>query len=40
LNAEKNWHQNNGAKRQDSIKGLDLSAMRVSHHFPKKPAPF
>jgi hypothetical protein len=28
LNAEKNWHQNSGAKRHDSISGLDLSAMR------------
>ncbi len=24
LNAEKNWHQNNGAKRRDSIRELDI----------------
>jgi len=23
LNAEKNWHQNNGAKRRDSSRGFD-----------------
>ena len=38
LNAAKNWHQNSGAKRLDSISGGGIAAIIAK--FPRRVAPY
>jgi hypothetical protein len=38
LKAEKNWHQNSGAKRHDSKRGVDIGWLLVSLIKPLHPA--